>query len=244
MNNHQPSSNPASSSAETTEIAFILDRSGSMESCREAAILGFNEFLANQQQAKGRARLTLVLFDDQYLVPVQSIPVAEVVPLNLDTYTTGNSTALLDAIGRTVDELGARLAAMRDEDRPGQVIVCILTDGEENASRHFTWKQIAEKIEHQTEVYKWQFLFLGANQDAIATASNISIKAMNAAAWKADAPGSLASIRAFSRKSVGIRHMKMGIASAEENKDSIAPLSDIVHEEDANERGKGSPKKK
>src|SRR5437763_13898560 len=112
-----------------TEIAFILDRSGSMKSCQRGAIDGFNQFLADQQKTEGLAKLTFVLFDDEYLVPVSSVPVQEVVPLTKETYKPRNCTALLDAIGQTIDELGSRLAALPQKDRPGQVIVPILTDG-------------------------------------------------------------------------------------------------------------------
>ncbi len=91
-----------------TEIAFVLDRSGSMESCAEAAIEGFNSFLQDQQDAKGLAKLTIVLFDDEYLVPVRSVPAIEVLPLNRETYVPRSMTALLDAVGRTIDELGER----------------------------------------------------------------------------------------------------------------------------------------
>ena len=121
--------------AHYTEIAFILDRSGSMKSCQQAAIDGFNRFLADQQQIEGLAKLTLVLFDDEYFVPISSIPVQEIVPLTDDTYQPRGCTALLDAIGQTVDDLGLRLAALAEKDRPGQVIVAILTDGLENASQ-------------------------------------------------------------------------------------------------------------
>src|SRR4051812_43365285 len=124
-----------------TEIAFVLDRSGSMAQCQQAAIDGFNRFLSEQHNAPGRARLTVVLFDDEYLVPARSIPVQEVVPLNQETYTLGNCTALLDAVGRTIDDLGASLAAMPEDDRPGKVIIAIFTDGLENASRRFTWPE-------------------------------------------------------------------------------------------------------
>ena len=98
-----------------TELTFILDRSGSMNHLVEAAIQGFNHFLREHQTASGLARLTLVLFDDEYLVPAQSLPVAEVVPLDARTYVPRNSTALLDAIGRSIDELGARLAATPEQ---------------------------------------------------------------------------------------------------------------------------------
>ena len=176
----------------------------------------------DQQETEGLAKLTLVLFDDEYLVPVSSIPVQEVVPLTDDTYQPRGCTALLDAIGQTIDDLGLRFAAVSEKDRPGQVIVAILTDGLENASQRFTWKEIAGKIKHQTDTYKWIFLFLGANQDAIATAANLSIAANNAANYVADAAGSKASHAAFSRKTRALRRASMDIASVSEKLDAEA----------------------
>lgn len=219
-----------------TEIAFIFDRSGSMESCKSAAIEGFNYFLAEQQKTEGLAKLTLVLFDDEYLVPVRSIPVQEVVPLTGRTYTTGNCTALLDAIARSIDELGDRLAALPEKDRPAQVIIAILTDGLENASTRFTWADVASKIKNQTEAYRWTFLFLGANQDAIATAAQLNIAANNAATYVADEAGSRASHVAFSRKARALRLSQIDRASAAEAADAAAPMSAIVAEEDRKHR--------
>lgn len=218
------------------EIAFVLDRSGSMECYQQAAIEGFNHFLADQQNTEGLAKLTLILFDEEYLVPIRSIPVQEVVSLSEDTYQPRGCTALLDAIGQTIDDLGHRLAALAEKDRPGQVIVAILTDGLENASQRFTWKQIAGKIKHQTDTYKWIFLFLGANQDAIATAANLSIAANNAANYVADAAGSKAGQAAFSRKTTGLRRASMDVASVSEKLDAEAPLTEIVAEEDRKSR--------
>ena len=222
--------------AHYSEIAFVLDRSGSMKSCQQAAIEGFNQFLADQQKTDGLAKLTLVLFDDEYLVPISSIPVEEVVSLTDDTYQPRGCTALLDAIGQTIDNLGQRLAALAEKDRPGQVIVAILTDGLENASQRFTWKEIAGKIKHQTDTYKWIFLFLGANQDAIATAANLSIAANNAATYVADAAGSKAGQAAFSRKMSALRRASMDSASVSERLDAEAPLTQIVSEEDRKTR--------
>jgi len=222
--------------AHYTEIAFILDRSGSMKSCQQAAIDGFNQFLTEQQQIEGLAKLTLVLFDDEYFVPISSIPVQEIVRLTDGTYQPQGCTALLDAIGKTVDDLGLRLAALAEKDRPGQVIVAILTDGLENASQRFTWKEIAAKIKHQTDTYKWIFLFLGANQDAVATASNLSIAANNAANYVADTAGSRAGQAAFSRKMSALRRSSMDIASVSEKLDATASLTDIVSEEDRKSR--------
>ena len=224
-----------------SDIAFVLDRSGSMKSCQQAAIDGFNQFLADQQKTDGLAKLTLVLFDDEYLVPISSIPAEEVVSLTDETYQPRGCTALLDAIGQTIDDLGQRLAALAEKDRPGQVIVAILTDGLENASQRFTWKEIAGKIKNQTDTYKWIFLFLGANQDAIATAANLSIAANNAANYVADAAGSKAGQAAFSRKMSALRRASMDSASISERLDAEAPLTQIVSEEDRKTRDNESP---
>lgn len=220
-----------------TELAFILDRSGSMDHLAGAAIEGFNHFLHEQQSAPGRARLTLVLFDDEYLVPAQSLPVAEVVPLDERSYVPRNTTALLDAIGRTVDELGTRFAALPEHERPGKIIVAILTDGQENASTHYTWKDIASRIKHQTDVYRWDFLFLGANQDAIATAAQLNIAAENAATFHADGIGVRSTARSISRKSSALRAQSQGSASAEDLHAAAAPMQDLVQEEDRKNRG-------
>jgi len=219
-----------------SEIAFVLDRSGSMESCREATIGGFNSFLQEQQKTEGLARLTLILFNDEYLVPIDALPVAEILPLSSDSYVPRGSTALLDAIGRTIDELGARLAALSEKDRPLQVIVAILTDGLENSSQDYTWQQIADVIKQQSEQYRWTFLFLGANQDAIETAAQMNIKATNAAAYVADAAGLHASASSLTRKVRALRRVSMGTASVEECHDAAAPMSGIVAEEHQKER--------
>lgn len=220
-----------------TELAFILDRSGSMQSMAADAIEGFNFFLHEQQHTQGHARLTLVLFDDEYLVPIQSIPVDEVVPLDHTTYVPRNSTALLDAIGRTIDELGTRLAALSEAARPGKVIVTILTDGLENASVHETWRTVSQRIRHQTEKYAWEFLFLGANQDAIATAAQLHIAAANAATYHADGIGIRSTARSISRKSSALRARAAGVANAEENLAADASMQDLVQEEDDKNRG-------
>lgn len=221
-----------------TELAFILDRSGSMASLADAAIEGFNHFLREQQDASGQARLTLVLFDDEYLVPAQALPVEEIIPLDHETYIPRNSTALLDAIGRTIDELGVRLAALPEPDRPGTVIVAILTDGFENASTRYTWRDISARIRHQRDVYKWEFLFLGANQDAIATAAQLHIGAANAATYQADGIGMRSTAGAIARKTKSLRARTAGKMTAAEARDAAAPMTDLLHEEDDQRRGK------
>jgi len=220
-----------------TEIAFILDRSGSMAPVTESAITGFNEFLRDQQKTEGQARLTLVLFDDEYLVPLDAIPVQEAVALDTTTYVPRGSTALLDAIGETINRLGTRLSATPEPERPAQVIVAILTDGYENASEKFAWKDISRMILEQTNTYKWHFLFLGANQDAIATAACLNIDAANAANYTADNIGTHSTSKAMSRKMSAIRKMSLGgIMSCQEQVDLAAPIRNLVAEEDAEGR--------
>jgi uncharacterized protein YegL len=221
-----------------TEIAFVLDRSGSMQSVAHAAITGFNNFLREQQAAEGQARLTLVLFDNEYLVPADNLPVQEAVALNSDTYVPRSCTALLDAIGETINRIGKRLEQTAEGQRPGKLIVAILTDGLENSSKNFTWKDVAKMIKHQTDTYQWEFLFLGANQDAIATASNLNIHADNASGFAADAAGVGASNKAFSRKASALRaKARGGCLTPEELHVCAAPMRDIVAEEDKKERG-------
>lgn len=215
-----------------TEIAFILDRSGSMGIIRRTAIAGFNEFLGQQKAVGTAARFTLALFDNEYEVPVHSIPLCEVTELTADTYVPRGGTALLDAIGRTIDELGSRLAALPEEKRPDQVVVAILTDGLENASRRFALADISAKISHQREKYNWQFFFLGANQDAIASAVSLSIDANDTATYIASNHGIRASSRSISRKLSAIRKSRGRIAlSDQEQSDLTASLSQILNEE-------------
>lgn len=215
-----------------TEIAFILDRSGSMQNLRETAIAGFNDFLREQKAVGTDACFTLVLFDDRYEVPFRSVPLCEVSSLNADSFVPRGTTALLDAIGRTIDELGQRLAALPENQRPTQVVIAVLTDGLENASRVHTRHEIADKIAHQRDKYNWQFYFLAANQDAIASAAKLSIAAMYAATYPSSKSGVAASSRSISRKLSAVRKAAAKAPmSVREKADLSAPLSDIVADE-------------
>ncbi len=172
-----------------TEIAFVLDRSGSMNAIAGDAIGGFNTFLTQQQALPGDARLTLVLFDHEYQVTHSGVEIRSVPPLDERTYVPRGMTALLDAVGRTIDDVGKRLAATPEDQRPGKVIVAILTDGMENASRDYTNAKVAAMIRHQQEKYSWEFIFLAANQDAIKAAEAIAIQPKDAIAFQATGQG-------------------------------------------------------
>jgi hypothetical protein len=222
-----------------TEIAFILDRSGSMGSQLEPAISGFNRFLRDQQETPGEARFTLVLFDDRYEVPCNAIPIAEVVDLDTTTFVPRGSTALLDAIGRTIEELGARLSATPEAERPAQVIVAILTDGHENASHEFSLRKVSDLIAQQRDVYKWQFFFLGADQDAIATAATMNIDANSSMRFSSSAQGFRSSSRSISRKMSAMRKQATNQSmTVQETQDLKSSLSDIGDEEDRKDQKK------
>jgi hypothetical protein len=151
-----------------TDITVVLDRSGSMASIADDVVGGLNTFIEAQKRVEGEAGFTLVQFDDQYEFVHSHVPMQEVPPLTSATYVPRGSTALLDAIGRTIVDTGARLAMMPEPERPQTVIVAVQTDGFENASREFTRQQVFDLIRHQEQKCSWQFVFLAANQDAIA----------------------------------------------------------------------------
>ena len=150
--------------ANLTHLYFLLDRSGSMVSLREDTIGGFDTFIAEQRTAPGRCRVTLAQFDNEYDEVYADRDIATVPSLVL---VPRGSTALLDALGRLVVSAGERLAALPEQERPGSVVVGVMTDGYENASRDWTHDRIKALIEQQSREYGWQFLYLGADQDAI-----------------------------------------------------------------------------
>ncbi len=161
-----------------TDITLVVDRSGSMQAIRADAEGGVNAFVAEQAKQPGEALLTLVQFDTEYEflhrgVPVRQVPSYELVPRGM--------TALLDAVGRAVNETGERLAKMEEQDRPGLVVFVVVTDGKENSSREFSKDQIKQMITHQQEKYGWHFTFLAANQDAFSEAGALGINAAGVA---------------------------------------------------------------
>ncbi len=158
-----------------TEIAFILDRSGSMESMRPEAIGGFNSFLQRQQEDPDPARISLILFDHEYDPLYFSVPAESAKPLTDTTYAPRGTTALLDAMGRTIDDLGRRLAALPETERPGKVLIVTLTDGMENASCDYTIGDIKDRISQQEGTYNWDFIFLASDPRAMNLSDTLGI---------------------------------------------------------------------
>ena len=181
-----------------TEIVCILDRSGSMSAIQDDTIGGFNEFLTRQKKVEGEARLTLVLFDDQYEVVHSGVDLKAVAPLTKDTFVPRGSTALLDAIGRTLSTLADRIARASPPKRPDRVIIAILTDGEENASREYGRQSIFDMIAKLREKRGWEFVFLAANQDAMAAAASLSIDSRSTMGFRSDGEGTRKAFRGMS----------------------------------------------
>ncbi|MCA0294516.1 MAG: VWA domain-containing protein [Actinobacteria bacterium] len=159
---------------ELSHIEFLLDRSGSMNSIRTDVEGGFDAFVADQKTHPGRCTVSLAQFDNEYEQVFTAIDVREVAPLHLEPR---GSTAMLDAIGRSIVALGVRLAALPEAERPGTVIFAIMTDGLENSSKEFDYPAVKELITRQERDYNWQFLYMGADQDAIEVGMRIGVSA-------------------------------------------------------------------
>lgn len=177
------------------DITVVLDRSGSMASVRTDTIGGFNTFVSAQRGEPGRCLLSLVQFDDEYEPLYTGTDIQAVPLLSLDTFVPRGMTALLDAIGRTIIATGKRLKALPEAQRPDKVIFVIQTDGQENASREFTQPKIAEMIAHQKAKYQWDFVFLGANQDAIQAGAAMNIPRGSTMTYASNSVGTQSAFR-------------------------------------------------
>jgi hypothetical protein len=168
------------SSLETvTEIACVVDQSGSMHEVKAEAIEGFDQFLEEQREVEGAANLTLTLFNHEHEVLCRAEPIDAVEPLDDETFRPKGMTALLDAVGATIDALEARIEQECEGREPDRVLVLILTDGKENASSEYSGDDVAAKIREHGGRDDWEFLFWGANIDAEQVAARINIDAEN-----------------------------------------------------------------
>jgi hypothetical protein len=215
-----------------TEIAYILDRSGSMQPMQEPAVAAFNGFIKSQLSVPGDARLTLIQFDDAYEVPIAACPVQDVRELTAATYTPRGMTALLDAIGRTIKDIDRRLVALPETEKPGKVILAIFTDGHENASREYTLKHISDLIRLYRDEKGWEFLFLAANQDAIASAGAMCMSAESSANVSFNEKGIKSTGNAMARKVRAMRMKSSGNMDAQAMEDDAKSMNDIVKEEE------------
>jgi uncharacterized protein YegL len=172
-----------------TELVFILDRSGSMAGLEADTIGGYNSMLAKQQELDGECHITTVLFDNSYELLHDRIDIKGVSPITEKEYQVGGSTALLDAIGMTIHKIGNAQKNTADDYRAENVMFVIITDGEENSSREYSAEKVKSQIKRQKTKYGWEFIFLGANIDAVQTARQFGISEDRAQTYHADKEG-------------------------------------------------------
>ena len=172
-----------------TEIVFIIDKSGSMSGLELDTIGGFNSMLRKQREEEGEAYVSTVLFDTSQTVLHDRVPLDRIEDMTRNQYRVGGCTALLDAMGDAIRHIGNVHKYAREEDRPEKTIFIITTDGYENSSRRYSYEDIRRLVERQKEKYHWEFLFLGANIDAISVAGRFGIHANRAVTNEHDSNG-------------------------------------------------------
>jgi uncharacterized protein YegL len=209
-----------------TELVFILDRSGSMSGLESDTIGGYNAMLGKQKKEPGEAVITTVLFDDKYELLHDRINLAGIESITDKEYFVRGSTALLDAVGKTINKIGNVQKHTAEAERAEHVMFVITTDGMENASREFSYEKVRQMIEHQKSKYGWEFIFLGANIDAVTTAERFGICKDRAANYNADSKGTLLNYEVISET---VSCMRASRSISENWKDRI--------EEDFKKRG-------
>lgn len=183
-------------------MIFILDRSG----LEKDTIGGYNSLLAKQRKETGEAVITTVLFDDKYKMLHDRVAIGEIKDITDKEYFARGMTGLLDAVGKTINHVGNRHKNAIDSEVPDKTIVAIITDGQENASREYSLAQVKHMIERQKEKYGREFLFLGANIDAVSVAADIGISADRAVKYEADGMGTIENFAAVSNVQSAIRN--------------------------------------
>ena len=188
-----------------TEIVFILDRSGSMSGLEQDTIGGFNSMIEKQKGEKGEALVSTVLFNNQSSVVHDRVRVQDVAPMTRREYFVGGSTALLDAIGGAIHHIGNVHKYAREEDIPEHTLFVITTDGMENASHQYSSDRVKAMIQRQKEKYGWEFLFLGANIDAVETAAAFGISRDRAVNYNYDSKGTALNYQVLSETICTVR---------------------------------------
>jgi hypothetical protein len=198
-----------------TYIIFVIDRSGSMQSICSDMIGGFNTFIKSQQDAKlGQCRVFAYKFDTQYETMFEDVDLYQVPLLDKNNYIPRGGTALYDSLGKTINDMGARLSAMPEEERPEKVLVVTITDGEDNDHLHnrdavrMDSIMVKGMVEHQTKVYSWDFAYIGANQDSWAVGSSMGYQAGTTLDYVADSAGTALAFDTLSRSATAYRSLK------------------------------------
>ena len=191
-----------------TEIVFILDRSGSMSGLEADTIGGFNSLIEKQKKEEGEAYISTVLFDDRCEVIYDREELDNIKPMTDKEYYVRGCTALLDAVGGAIHHIGNVHKYARDEDRPEKTLFIITTDGQENASKHYSYNKVKRMVERQKKEYGWEFLFLGANIDAAAEAGRFGIEPDRAVKYHSDKRGTAVNYNVLSKAVSSVRRCK------------------------------------
>ena len=216
-----------------TEVVFILDRSGSMSGLEADTIGGFNSLIEKQKKEEGEALVSVILFDDRTEVLYDRVPVRRVEPMTDRQYYVRGCTALLDAVGGAVHHIANVHKYAREEDRPEKTLFIITTDGMENASRAYNYREVKEMVEKEQKKYGWEFLFLGANIDSVQVAGRFGIRADRAMNYECDRAGTATNFRALSRTVSAVRQ-----AESEEEVDRVVYACTAPIREDYKKRHK------
>jgi len=203
----------------STELVFILDRSGSMSGLESDTIGGFNSMLEKQQEEAGECRLTTILFDEHVEILHDRLDIKAVKPMTKREYFVRGCTALLDAIGKTIDKISNVQQSTSPEYRAEKVLFIITTDGMENASREFSCDKIKSLINEKKSECEWEFIFLGANIDAVKVAENIGISESNAQAFHNDSIGIQANYRTLAQAASRFRKQERNFLSEDWKED-------------------------
>ena len=207
-----------------TEVVFILDRSGSMSGLESDTIGGFNSLLEKQRKEEGEAYISVVLFDDVSDVIYDRVPVSKVEPMNDRQYYVRGCTALLDAVGGAVHHIANVHKYAREEDRPEKTLFIVTTDGMENASRIYTYAKVRQMVEKERNEYGWEFLFLGANIDAINVADRFGIQAERAINYESDSIGTQLNYNVLSDALSAVRKSKSRAETSAVLNECSAPI--------------------
>ena len=216
-----------------TEMVFILDMSGSMSDLASDTIGGYNSLIEEQKKQAGDANITTVLFDDRYIVLHDRVDIKKVNPLTSNEYCPRGLTAMLDAVGRTINSIGEKLAATPEAERPGNVVVTIITDGYENSSKEYTWKAVQDMIKEQREKYSWVFTFIGANIDTKTVSESLGIDARLAKSYTANKVGTDSVYKTMSKavsytRSASARKMSDNTALNDEELTEMSVVMDEI----------------
>ena len=209
-----------------TELVFILDRSGSMSGLEADTIGGFNSMITKQKKGEGEAIVSTVLFDDQAEVLHDRIDIDKIELMNDQQYYVRGCTALLDAVGGAIHHIGNVHKYAREEDRPEKTLFIITTDGMENSSRRYDYDRVKNMVERQKERFGWEFIFLGANIDAVEVAGRFGIKANRAVNYEYDSEGTKLNYDVLSETVTRMRQTKCAaeMSMALDEEDLLAPI--------------------